>query len=161
MSAIATQPRVVTGSRPTEDYAVPQRKPDYWVLAAVVSLALVGVVMVYSASYAQALAEQAGDPNPNPAVYALKQVQNLLTGGVALLVFALVPYPFWRRFSVPLGALVLFALLLVLFAPDWLSPELNGAHRWLTKPIFWQPSEVAKLVLVLYVADWLSQKGQK
>ena len=73
MSAIATQPRAIAGSRPVDEYAIQQRKPDYWILAAVVSLALVGVVMVYSASYAQALAEQAGDPNPNPAVYALNR----------------------------------------------------------------------------------------
>ena len=43
--------------------------------------------------------------------------------------------------------------------PSRISPELNGAHRWLAASL--QPSEVCKLVLVLYVADWLSQKGQK
>ncbi len=136
---------------------IPRRKPDYWILAAVVGMALVGVIMVYSASYAEALATFDG----HSEFYALKQVQNLLTGGVLLLVFALVPYHFWRRFSVPLGVIVLLSLILVLFAPEWLSPEVNGAHRWLTKPFQWQPSEVAKLVLTLYVADWLSQKGQR
>jgi cell division protein FtsW len=139
-----------------EEVALPRRKPDYWILAAVVGLALIGVIMVYSASYAEALAAY-----DDSRVFVLKQVQNLLTGAVLMLVFALVPYHFWRRFSVPLGVIVLIALVLVLFAPDWLSPEVNGAHRWLTKPFQWQPSEVAKLVLVLYVADWLSQKGQK
>lgn len=158
MSAVVTNtPTTLPGSPSAVAHLLAgRRKPDYWILAAVVSLVLIGIVMVYSASYAEALAER-----DDPSVYTLKQVQNILTGGVALLVFAIVPYNFWRRFSVPLGFTVLVALVLVIFAPEWLSPEINGAHRWLVEPIFWQPSEVAKLVLVLYVADWLSQKGQK
>src|SRR5437773_7231241 len=129
MSVIAANPRTVTGRpRVVAEPAMARRKPDYWVLAAVVGLCLVGVIMVYSASYAQSLAE---NPDGKGAVYALRQVQNLLTGGVALLVFALVPYTFWRRLSVPLGALVLIALVLALFAPEAISPEINGAHRCL------------------------------
>ena len=155
MSVATINPRTVASSA-IDEPALPRRKPDYWILAAVVGLALIGVIMVYSASYAEALAAY-----DDSRFYVLKQVQNLLTGAVLLLVFALTPYTFWRRFSVPLGAIVLISLVLVLFAPAWLSPEVNGAHRWLTKPFQWQPSEVAKLVLVLYVADWLSQKGQK
>ena len=158
MSAVVTNSRLgatgtVTG---TTAVATEQHKPDYWLLAAVLGLALIGIVMVYSASYAASL-----NDNGNPATYALSHVQYLLLGCVAMLVFALVPYHEWRRFSVPLGIVVLLALALVLFAPDRLSPPVNGAHRWLSLPISWQPSELAKLVLVLYVADWLSQKGLK
>jgi cell division protein FtsW len=158
MSAVVTNtPTTLPGSpSAVARLLAGRRKPDYWILAAVVGLVLIGIVMVYSASYAEALAER-----DDPSIYTLKQVQNILTGGVALLIFAIVPYNFWRRFSVPLGFTVLVALVLVIFAPEWLSPEINGAHRWLVEPIFWQPSEVAKLVLVLYVADWLSQQGQK
>ena len=120
-------------------------------------LVLIGVVMVYSASYAEALSQ-----GFDGSYYTLKQVQNLLTGAFGLLVFALVPYTFWRRFSVLLGALMLISLVLVLVAPAFISPEINGAHRWLRLgPVNWQPSELTKLVLVLYVADWLSQKGQR
>ena len=76
MSAIAANPRTVT-SRPqvVKEMVLARRKPDYWILAAVVGLCLIGIVMVYSASYAQSLAE---NPGGKGAVYALKQVQNLL-----------------------------------------------------------------------------------
>ena len=131
-----------------------RRRPDYWILAAMLGLCLIGLVMVYSASYAQGLSLTP----PNPAYFALKQVQSLLLGSVLLVVFTAVPYPFWRRFSVPLMAVTLLMLLIVLVGPEWISPGVNGAHRWL---LFLQPSELCKLVLVLYIADWLSQKGQK
>ncbi|HMA34983.1 MAG TPA: putative lipid II flippase FtsW [Chloroflexia bacterium] len=134
------------------------RRPDYWILAAVISLCLVGLVMVYSASYAEALA---ADPS-NPALFALKHLQSLLTGAVLLVIFTAVPYPFWRRISVPAMGLTLLLLVLVLIAPAAISPDINGAHRWIQLgPFSMQPSELCKLVLVLYIADWLSQKGQK
>ena len=57
--------------------------------------------------------------------------------------------------------MTLIALVSVLFAPASLSPEVNGAHRWLSLPMSWQPSELAKLVLVLYVADWLRKRGRR
>ncbi len=133
------------------------RRPDYWILAAVLSLSLIGVIMVYSATYAQALTN-----NANPATIALKHVQSLLTALVGLVIFTVVPYPVWRRFSVPLMGVTLLMLLIVLFGPAAISPSINGAHRWLYfGPFNLQPSELCKLVLVLYLADWLSQKGQK
>ena len=156
--SVATINSRTAASGLAEEPVLPRRKPDYWILAAVVGMRLVGIVMVYSASYAEALA---GQRRSDPASMALKQVQNLLTGGVLMLVFALVPYPFWRRFSVPLGGHRAAVADAGVVRAGRLSPEVNGAHRWLTKPFQWQPSEVAKLVLVLYVADWLSQKGQK
>src|SRR5690349_4881913 len=112
-----------------------RRRPDYWILAAVFGLCLVGLIMVYSASYADGLLL---DP-PNPAYFALKQVQNLLVGAVLLVVFMVVPYQFWRRFSVPAMGLTLLMLIAVLIAPESLSPQVNGAHRWL---LFMQPSEL-------------------
>jgi cell division protein FtsW len=133
-----------------------RRRPDYWILAAVIGLCLIGVVMVYSASYAEALSD-----NDNPAVFALKHVQSLLLGAVLLVVFTVVPYPYWRRLSVPGMAIVLLMLVLVLFAPESISPTKLGAKRWLQLGMSIQPSEICKLVLALYVSDWLSQKGQK
>ncbi|MGI8588422.1 MAG: putative lipid II flippase FtsW [Chloroflexia bacterium] len=136
-----------------------RRRPDYWILAAVIGLCLIGLVMVYSASYAAVLS----DPKlaSNPAAFALRHLQSLLLGCVFLVIFTVVPYPFWRRISVPAMAFTLLLLAFVLFAPASLSPDLNGAHRWLALGISFQPSELCKLVLVLYLADWLSQKGRR
>ena len=81
-------------------------------------MTLVGIIMVYSASYAEALSDY-----DDSRFYVLKQVQNLLTGGVLMLVFALVPYHFWRRFSVPLGVIVLLSLIRCCSPPTGSAPK--------------------------------------
>jgi cell division protein FtsW len=126
-------------------------RPDYWILAVVGILCLVGVLMVFSSSGV--------DPD-NPTYLINRHVQWLGIGAVGLLVTMSVPYTRWRRYSV-LGivvAVVLLALVLVI------SDEINGAKRWLSfgnLPISLQPSELAKLVFILYLADWCSTKGDK
>src|SRR6476469_2791131 len=107
------------------------RRPDYWILAAVLSLCLIGLIMVYSASYAEVLSDP-NTTNPNSALWALKHLQSLLTGLMLLVVFTVVPYHYWRRWSVPAMGITLVMLVLVLVGPDSISPKLNGAHRWLS-----------------------------
>jgi cell division protein FtsW len=157
MSAIASSTTATNRPRALDTNL--HRRPDYWILAAVIGLCLMGLIMVYSASYADALTSTNADNNP--AYWALKHIQSMLTGFLLLVVFTVVPYPFWRRISVPAMGGTLFMLLLVLFGPEAIRPEINGAHRWLQFGFSLQPSELCKLVLVLYVSDWLSQKGQK
>jgi cell division protein FtsW len=75
-----------------------------------------------------------------------------------------VPYQRWRRFSVPAILLALVLLVLVLWGPSFISEEIKGAKRWLSPgslPISLQPSELAKLAFILYLADWCSTKGEK
>ncbi|HUS16596.1 MAG TPA: putative lipid II flippase FtsW [Chloroflexia bacterium] len=150
----------VTTNRPRAFDTNLSRRPDYWILAAVLSLCFIGLIMVYSASYAEVLSASDAE-NPNSALWALKHLQSLLTGLMMLVVFTVVPYHYWRRWSVPMMGITLVMLVLVLVGPESISPKLNGAHRWLSLGGSFQPSELCKLVLVLYIADWLSQKGQK
>ena len=84
----------------------------------------------------------------------------LAIGWVALFVMMRVDYHVWRRFALPamVGAVVL--LMLVLIIPSSNLNDVNGAKRW----IFigaqgFQPSELAKLAFVLYLASWLSLRG--
>jgi cell division protein FtsW len=125
---------------------------DYWLLAAVGVLLLLGLMLVYSGSYDLAFRYQ----DNNAAYYLMRQIIFLALGVALMFVLAHSDYVGWRRWSVWLmmGALVL--LIIVLLS----GKELYGAQRTLLGGSV-QPSEIAKLILVLYIADWLASKGDK
>ncbi len=120
-------------------------------LLVVVTLGLVafGLVMVYSASSARA-ALAADDP----AYYLKRQAAYALFGIVALVVLSRTDYR-RLRYLVPPLLLASFALLVAVLV---LGDPVNGAKRWITfGPATLQPSELAKLALVLWVAAYLSR----
>ena len=122
-------------------------------LLVVVTLGLVafGLVMVYSASSARA-ALAADDP----AYYLKRQAAYAFFGIVALAVLSRTDYR-RLRYLVPPLLLTSFALLLAVLV---LGTPVNGAKRWLTfGPATLQPSELAKLALVLWVAAYLSRSA--
>jgi len=127
-------------------------KIDAWLLITVLALLCVGIVMVYSAS-SFAAARYQGDAS----YYFQRELMWVILGLVAMLVTMRVDYRHWRRFSL-IGMLIILPLLVLV-----LLYGLNayGASRWLTFGSFFsfQPSEMAKLVLTLYIADWLARKG--
>jgi cell division protein FtsW len=133
-----------------------QRKPDYVLLAAVGILVLLGLVMVYSASFMRSYADT-GDQ----LYYTLRQMNAAVIGAIALLAAQRIDYRVWRRFSVHLMAGTLFLLVLTLILPASMT-EANGARSWIRIGAFsMQPSEIAKLTMVIYFADWLSRRGEK
>ena len=118
-------------------------------------LCIIGVLMVFSSSGV--------DPD-NPTYLIGRHIQWLIVGTVGLLVTMSVPYTRWRKYSVALIVVSLALLLLVLVGPDFISEEVKGAKRWLhlgNLPFSLQPSELAKLALIIYLADWCSTKGDK
>ena len=130
-------------------------RPDYWILAVVGILCLIGVLMVFSSSGV--------DPD-NPTYLINRHAQWLLIGSAILLLTMSVPYTYWRRYSVPGMLVTVILLILVLVGPSWLSETINGAKRWLSLPgvpISLQPSELAKITFIIYLADWCSTKGEK
>jgi cell division protein FtsW len=121
---------------------------DYVLVLAVVMLLLLGLVMVYSAS-------QFATPG-DPGYWFRHQIVWAMLGGIALLVTSRVEYRLWRRVALPGMVLALVLLVAVLVA----GHTIYGAQRWLHVGLFsFQPSELTKLVLALYVADWLARKG--
>ncbi|HUP70485.1 MAG TPA: putative lipid II flippase FtsW [Acidimicrobiales bacterium] len=125
------------------------------VLAAVVGvLCLIGLVMVLSASSVLALREYG-----TSWLFFGRHVLWLVIG-VAVLVFtARFDYHRWRRLSVPmlLGALVLLGLVLV----PGVGITVGGSTRWLgTSSWRIQPSELAKLAVLVFVADHLARAGR-
>jgi cell division protein FtsW len=72
-------------------------------------------------------------------------------GLISLFVFSRIPYKFWEKIAVPFFAVNLFLLLMV-FIPG-IGPRLLGAKRWIVLgPISFQPSELMKLSLAMYMA---------
>jgi cell division protein FtsW len=126
---------------------------DRPLLAAVVALAALGVVMVYSAS-----AVLAADRFGEGAYYLWRQLAFALLGVAALTAAALVPLGRLERLARPALALAL-ALLALTLVPA-LAPRVAGTQRWLSLGIVrFQPAELAKLAIVLWLAARLARPG--
>ncbi len=121
------------------------------VMATFILLAI-GVVMIYSSSSIYAW-ERLGS-----SAYFLKRHLIYLTLGLfgALLCMS-IDYRILRRFTKPL-LLISFTLLVLVLLPG-ISREIAGAKRWFRIFGFsFQPSELAKLAVLIYMADYLSRK---
>lgn len=124
---------------------------DWGLLSVVVMLLGLGLVMVFSASYARAL-----DGFGDPYYFALRQLLWGAAGVVTMIVVSRIPYTWWERWSVVLMALGLLALVAVLA----FGVELWGSTRSYFGGSV-QPSEPVKVIVILYVAAWLASKGSR
>jgi cell division protein FtsW len=129
-------------------------KVDAWLLIIVLTLVCTGIVTVYSASSFQAARDQ-GDAS----YYFQRELMWAILGIVAMLLTLRVDYRQWRRFSL-VGMLIILPLLVIVL---WFGVNVYGASRWLSLGSFFsfEPSELTKLVLALYIADWLARKGDQ
>ncbi len=115
------------------------------------SLVMLGLVMALSATAAASL-------SGTDSAWSLfkSQAMWLGVGVLALLVLLRIDYRIWKRFA--LLGLCLSVVLLALTAVPGVGLSANGARRWLgAGPIVFQPSEVAKIAFVVFVADLLSR----
>lgn len=127
-------------------------KYDEWLFAAIIGLALFGVVMVYSASAFLAIHESG-----NQFAYFAKQAVSLLIGLAAMLLAMRVDYRVWRNSKIVYG---LLALVLVMLLAVFAFPSINGARRWIRLPgLSIQPSELAKIALLLFLARFLERRA--
>jgi cell division protein FtsW len=121
----------------------------------VLLLLAIGLVMVYSASIATA--EASRFTGSNAAYFLLRQAAFLgMALGLATCVF-LVPVRYWQK-SAPWLFLAGVALLVLVLVPG-IGREVNGARRWISLgAVNLQPSELMKLAVVLYAADYTVRK---
>ncbi|MCQ4346034.1 putative lipid II flippase FtsW [Pseudomonas stutzeri] len=124
---------------------------DFPLLAGCLALLGLGFVMVSSASSEVAAAQ--GDV----LYYTIRHLAYLIIGGAAAGVVLLVPIGAWQKHS---GKLLIAAfVLLVLVLVPGIGREVNGARRWIGFGIAnLQPSELAKLFTVLYLAGYLVRR---
>ena len=127
---------------------------DHFLLGGTLVLLAIGVVMVYSASSAVALKRFGSD-----TYYFKRQLVFALAAIAVLVTCRHVPYPFYRRMAYPILGVV-FLLLLALYLPG-VGRTVGGARRWLSVFGFsFQPSELARLSLIIYLAYSMSKKQE-
>jgi cell division protein FtsW len=126
--------------------------PDMWLFGVAVVLLSAGVVMVYSAS-----AIVAADRFNDPYFFLKKQLFWALLGAVAMLVAARVDYRHLEKLVTP--ALIVAAVLLVMVLVPPFGQSINGTRRWIRLGmVSFQPAELAKLALVLYLAAFVARR---
>ncbi len=129
---------------------------DWGLLWAVFALLAMGLVMVYSASIAVA---EAKSVNQQGEFYLIRHAMYLTVGLAAAYAAFQVPTGLWQK-AAPwlfiLGALCLIAVLV-----PFIGKEVNGSRRWIPLgPLGnFQPSELVKLFVVLYAADYTVRKA--
>ncbi len=123
---------------------------DVPLLLAVVTLMAFGLLMVYSASWGASL--EIGD---NPAYFFTNQLRWALVGTVALFAISLFDYHRMQKLVVPMMAVTLIMLVLVLVTGE---TRLNARRALFGGSV--QPSELAKLAIIIYLAFWLYSKRE-
>ncbi|GGO57731.1 hypothetical protein GCM10012287_54290 [Streptomyces daqingensis] len=128
----------------------------YLVLGGSLLLTVLGLVMVFSASQIEAL--QSGLPS---TYFFRKQLIAAVLGAVLLLVAARMPLRLHRALAYPL--LAVSVVLMCMVQVPGMGHEVNGNQNWiyLGGPFQLQPSEFAKLALVLWGADLLARKRSR
>lgn len=121
-----------------------------------VLLTAIGLIMLFSASFPSAYYESG-----NAAYYFKRQLIFAVAGFAAMLFVGKVNYQRWRGAAMALMAVSAFLLILVVI--PGVGVTVNNATRWLGKPgVFtFQPSEIAKLAVIVYFADSISKKKEK
>ncbi|MDZ7780170.1 MAG: FtsW/RodA/SpoVE family cell cycle protein [Gemmatimonadota bacterium] len=107
-----------------------------------------GLVVLYSASSVLAMRQELPD-----TYYVLRQASGAAAGLLVLAVCAWLPYRVWAHLAWPLLGVTVTALVLVVL--PWthgIAPEVNGARRWLRVGVTFQPSELAKVSVVIWTA---------
>ena len=136
-----------------------QHQPDYSIIVAVVALAAIGILMVYSSSAMRAYLR-----SDDTLAIVGPQIQWAGLGIVAMLLTMRIDYRYLRLVSIPLFAAAVVLLGLVLFMSDGgaiRSVSVGGSARWLQigpLPAV-HPAEFAKLAMVIYLAHWTAKRG--
>lgn len=129
---------------------------DWFMFAIAAGLALFGSVMVYSASAMISLKETANNPDgPTQFQYFFKQVGFTVVGLIVMYIASKVDYRIFNNKLIVYGLVGITILLLVVVLG---FPAINGARRWIRVPGFsLQPSEIAKVVLPIFLAYFLTK----
>jgi cell division protein FtsW len=128
---------------------------DYILLMVALILVGVGIVMVYSTS-----AIIAGDRFGDPYYFLKRQALYAGTGLVLMVMMMFFPYGMLKRFAYLIFAVSVLMLIAVLI--PGIGHRAGGAMRWLKiGALTFQPSELAKLGLIIFLAYFLTKKEEK
>ena len=128
---------------------------SYPLLIAVLALVAIGVVMVYSASSVQSYLA-----NSDPAAQGMQQAIWAALGLSAMFLASRLDFRLLRYLAIP-AYVVTLALLIAVLIPG-IGTEAFGSRRWIVIPGIgsFQPAEIAKLAICIYLAHWLDRRGR-
>ena len=134
-----------------------RRNPvDGTLVIILIMLLLAGLLVLFSATF------YTGTSTRSPYSEVLKQLLGIGLGTAACIVTSRIPYRCWQHPYVVVGGLALSAVLLVLVIIPGVGVYINGSRRWLSLGgLSFQPSEIAKFAVVLYMATTLTYRGER
>lgn len=128
---------------------------DKVLLATVFLLLIFGLVMISSAGVAYSTTRF-----DSPYFFFKKQLFGIAVGLIMLFIFQKIDYRFWKKISFPFFITSIIFLILVFV--EGMGSKIYGASRWIQLgPLSFQPSEMLKLSLIIYLAAWLESRGEK
>ena len=132
-----------------------RRNPvDSSLVIIMVMLLSAGLLVLFSATYYAATENRLSE--------VIKQLLGIGLGTAACIVTSRIPYRFWRQNWVVATGLGVSAVLLILVIIPGIGVYINGSRRWLSVGgLSFQPSELAKFAIVLYMATVLSWSGPR
>lgn len=128
---------------------------DFSLLFIVAFLVVFGLVMIYSTSSYNAALEKDGDS----LFYFRKQLVSALVGCIAMVITMFFPYYVYEKLTIPI---YLLSIVMICLVKTPIGVKVNGATRWFK--IFGlsvQPSEFAKLAVIIFTAAVISKLGRK
>ncbi len=127
---------------------------DFGLLFLIFFLIAFGLVMLYSVSTYAGLVSKSADA----AHYLKLQLRNIAIGAGAMAMTTFIPYRKWKKLTPYFYLVALLLCIAVLF----IGQNTNGSTRWIyIGPLSIQPSEVAKLTMILFLAATLSRIPRK
>jgi len=133
-----------------------RHQADYSILLAVVALAAIGILMVFSSSAMHAYIER-----DDTLAIVGPQIFWAALGLLVMVAVMRIDYRWLRLVSMP-GYAIALALLVLVFVPSF-NRVVGGSARWLVVgplPAV-HPAEIAKLALIVYLAHWMANKGKR
>lgn len=126
-------------------------KMDFLLIIGVMALIIIGLMMVYSTTFYLGY-----EIHDQAYYYFTRQLVWVSLGLLAMVIMARIEYHTWLTLSIPIMAGTLLLLGIVLF----FGSEKFNAQRWLINGSI-QPSEVAKLAVIIYLSNWLASKNER
>ena len=132
-----------------------ENRTDWFMVGIATVLALFGAMMVYSASAMFALKET---ESGSQYTYFYKQIAFTLGGLAAMFIVSKIDYHILQK---PLVIVAVMVVTVGLLGAVFAFPPINGARRWIRMSGFsFQPSELAKIALPIFLAYWLTKKEE-
>ncbi|MDR1003268.1 MAG: putative lipid II flippase FtsW [Oscillospiraceae bacterium] len=131
-----------------------KNKMDWFLLFMIVGVLAAGLLMLYSASYPYAYYNEGGDG----AYYLKRQLLFAVLGLIGMYATSLLPMWFLRKCATGLIAISIFLLALL-----YVLPKYGGERRWINLGggFTFQPSEMAKFAVILFLAKWYDQNRNR